>query len=89
MGVGEAFVRPAMAYGCHWTRDAASAAFACAPSFSVTIVNTRPTDAQQINGRIVPVSVRFVQFDTDVAFSTGNYDRSRPLLIDVLQRSTR
>jgi hypothetical protein len=51
------------------------------------IVNARPTAYQQMNGRTVPVPVRFVQFASDVAFSVGSYDRSRPLLIDVLQLS--
>jgi hypothetical protein len=54
-----------------------------------TIVNTRPTAYQQINGRMAAVPVRFVQFESDVAFSVGGYDRSKPLLIDVLQLSTR
>jgi hypothetical protein len=53
----------------------------------VMIVNARPTAYQQINGRIVPVPVRFVQFASDVAFSVGSYDRSQSLLIDVLQLS--
>ena len=54
-----------------------------------TIVNTRPTASQQVNGRAVPVAVRFVQFESDVAFSVGAYDRSKSLLIDVLQLSPR
>src|SRR5438105_11446870 len=32
------------------------------------IVDTRPVAFQRINGRTVPVPVRFVQFDSDVAF---------------------
>ena len=56
---------------------------------TATIVNARPVVYQRIRGRIVPVPVRFVQFESDVAFSVGSYDRTRPLLIDVLQLSTR
>jgi hypothetical protein len=54
-----------------------------------TIVNARPTAYQQINGRTTPVPVRFVQFESDVAFSVGAYDRTKPLLIDLLQHSSR
>src|ERR1043166_6487411 len=47
-----------------------------------TIIDTKPVAYQHIDGRKVSVSVRFVQFHSDVAFSIGNYDRTRPLVID-------
>lgn len=46
------------------------------------IVHGRPTAYQRIGGKIVPVAVRFVQFDADVAFAVGGYDRSHTLFID-------
>jgi len=47
-----------------------------------TIIDTKPVAFQHINGRTVNVPVRFVQFDADVAFSVGEYDKTRPLTID-------
>ncbi len=47
-----------------------------------TIIDTRPIAYQTIGGRKVNVAVRFVQFDADVAFSLGPYDRTKPLVID-------
>ena len=48
-----------------------------------TIVDTRPVAYQQISGRTVNVPVRFVQFEADVAFSLGDYDKTKPLTIDL------
>lgn len=47
-----------------------------------TIIDTKPVAWQHINGRAVNVPVRFVQFDADVAFAVGEYDKTRPLVID-------
>jgi hypothetical protein len=47
-----------------------------------TIIDTKPVAYQQIDGRRVSVPVRFVQFESDVAFSVGRYDRTKPLVID-------
>ncbi|HXD72114.1 MAG TPA: hypothetical protein VN628_00185 [Vicinamibacterales bacterium] len=49
-------------------------------------VATRPSAYQELNGRRVDVPVRFVPFGADVAFSVGNYDRTRPLLIESVTR---
>ena len=46
------------------------------------IVDTRPVAYQNIDGRKVMVPVRFVQFDADVAFAVGKYDRTKTLVID-------
>ena len=46
------------------------------------ITDTKPVAYQHINGRTVRVPVRFVQFESDVAFSVGEYDKSQPLTID-------
>src|SRR6185295_18297321 len=49
-------------------------------SGSATVIDTKPVAYQHINGRTVSVPIRFVQFDADVAFSVGEYDKTRPLL---------
>ncbi len=52
-----------------------------------TIVHLRPAAHQNVHGRSVPVSVRFVQFGSDVAFSVGSYDRTQPLVIESVTKS--
>jgi hypothetical protein len=47
-----------------------------------TIIDTRPVAFQRINGRMATVPVRFVQFDSDVAFTVGAYDKTQPLIIE-------
>ena len=47
-----------------------------------TIVDSKPVASQRINGRDVPVEVRFVHHGTDVTFAVGKYDRTRDLVID-------
>jgi hypothetical protein len=47
-----------------------------------TILDRAPTAYQRIDGRTVPIDVRFVQHGTDVRFSVGHYDRTLPLVID-------
>jgi hypothetical protein len=48
-------------------------------SGDATVIDTKPVAYQHINGRTVSVPVRFVQFDADVAFSVGGYDKTQPL----------
>jgi hypothetical protein len=52
-----------------------------------TIVHLRPFAYQDVRGRKVPVSVRFVPFGMDVAFSVGRYDRARPLVIESMMKN--
>jgi hypothetical protein len=47
-----------------------------------TMVDTRPVAYQEINGRSVSIGVRFVQFESDLTFAVGDYDRTKPLVID-------
>jgi hypothetical protein len=46
------------------------------------IVDHAPTAFQRIDGRTVPVDVRFVQHGTEISFAVGQYDRTRTLVID-------
>jgi hypothetical protein len=47
-----------------------------------TFVDSKPVASQRIDGRIVPVDVRFVHRAGDVTFAVGKYDRTRLLTID-------
>jgi hypothetical protein len=47
-----------------------------------TIVDAAPIAYQHVDGRSVPIDVRFVQRGADISFSVGNYDRALPLVID-------
>lgn len=51
------------------------------------LLATRPIAYQEINGRRVEIPARFVPFDADVAFSVGNYDRARPLVIESITKN--
>jgi F5/8 type C domain/Beta-propeller repeat len=46
------------------------------------IVDHAPIAYQHVNGRAVPVDVRFETDGGEIAFSLGSYDRSLPLVID-------
>jgi hypothetical protein len=52
-----------------------------------TMVHRRPFAYQNVYGRKIRVAVRFVPFGSDVAFSVGRYDRSRPLIIESIMKS--
>jgi hypothetical protein len=54
---------------------------------ATTFVHLRPVAHQDVHGRPVPIAVRFVPFGSDVAFSVGRYDRSRPLVIESATKS--
>jgi hypothetical protein len=47
-----------------------------------TLIQRRPVAYQDIDGRRVPVDVRYRILGRDVGFAVGRYDRTRPLVID-------